>query len=175
MPHILQNKEIQVRAQQKAKKTCIEKYGCTHTSQLKATQQKRLESLKQHGTFVSSKYEEQFYNLLLMKFDSEDILRQYKDTRYPFACDFYIKSLDLFIELNICWTHGGGPFNKNSESCIQQLNQWQKKAKVSKFYVNAIDTWTRRDVIKLEMAKNAQLNYISFYSWDDATIWYNTI
>ena len=32
-----------------------------------------------------------------------------KYDRYPFACDFYISSLDLFIECNYHWTHGGKP------------------------------------------------------------------
>ena len=33
-----------------------------------------------------------------------------KYDRYPFACDFYISSLDLFIECNYHWTHGGKPY-----------------------------------------------------------------
>ena len=31
-------------------------------------------------------------------------------TDNPFACYFYIPSLDLFIECNYRWTHGGKPY-----------------------------------------------------------------
>ena len=39
-----------------------------------------------------------------------DVITQYKDDRYPFACNFYIPSLDLFIECNYHWTYGGKPY-----------------------------------------------------------------
>ena len=56
---------------------------------------------KQNHSFNTSSYEDVFYSKLLLIFDSEDIIRQYYDDRYPFNCDFYIKSKDLFIELNL--------------------------------------------------------------------------
>ena len=49
-------------------------------------------------------------HLFFLKERYPDVITQYKDDRYPFACDFYIPSLDLFIECNYHWTHGGKPY-----------------------------------------------------------------
>ena len=99
-----------------------------------------------------------------MYFSADDICRQYRDEeRYPFNCDFYIKSLDLFIELNLHWTHGGRPFDENDDECINKLAIWKEKATTSKFYTTAINVWTIRDVKKIMTAINGGLNYISVY------------
>ena len=46
------------------------------------------------------------------------------------------------------------------------LEEWKIKSKISKFYVNAIEVWTKRDVEKFEIAKKNKLNYITIYSKD---------
>ena len=46
---------------------------------------------------------------------NEDIIRQYKSDLYPFACDFYIPSLDLYIECNYHWTHGNKLYEGTKE------------------------------------------------------------
>lgn len=123
----------------------------------------------ENGTINSSKPENDVYNLLLNKFE---VVRYYSDDRYPFECDFYIKSLDLFIECNFHWTHGGKPYIENDEQCINQLSKWKEKAKKSKFYENAIKTWTIRDVSKLKKAKENNLNYLIFYNYKEMLSWY---
>ena len=101
------------------------------------------------------------------KYGEQDVIRQYQsDPRYPFACDFYIKSLDLFVELNLTWTHGGKQF-VGSEEDLAKLAIWQEKAKHSKFYENAIETWTIRDVIKIQTAAKNNLNYKVYYKEAD--------
>ena len=117
-----------------------------------------------NNSFNTSKPEEEFYQYLITVFGEEDVVRQYTDSRYPFRCDFYIKSQDLFIELNLLWTHGGHPFDPESEEDRNLLEYWQTKAETSDFYKNAIETWTIRDVKKLEAAKKNNLNYITYYS-----------
>ena len=93
----------------------------------------------------------------------EHIVYQYKTDKYPFVTDFYIKSLDLYIELNFHWTHGLHPFNENALEDIVLLNKWEEKAKISNFYKKAIDTWTIRDTKKLQFAINNNLNYLVIY------------
>lgn len=124
---------------------------------------KQYETKKQNNTFITSSGEELFYKKLLTLFNKKEILRQYKDTRYPFRCDFYIKPLDLFIELNFDWTHGFKQFEGTEQDLIK-LTAWQKRAKESDFYKAAIETWTRRDVVKFETAKNNNLKYVVYYS-----------
>lgn len=119
---------------------------------------------KKNNSFNKSQPEEDYYQELLKLYPEEDILRQYKDQRYPFACDFYIKSLDIFIEINKCWTHGGRPYDPNDLECEDQLNNWRLKAEAgSQFYKNAIYTWTDLDVRKQKIAKQNNLNYITIY------------
>lgn len=119
--------------------------------------------MRENNTFNKSKPEDEYYEYLKTLYNEDDIIRQYKDERYPFACDFYIKSQDLFIECNYSWTHGGHLFNSDSEEDQQTLAEWQEKAKTSDFYKNAIETWTVRDVKKHETAKANNLNYEVIY------------
>lgn len=108
---------------------------------------------KQHGTFNTSEAEDRLYRLLCEQYGESNVRRQYRDKiRYPFRCDFYIPSEDLFIEANLHWTHGGRPFREDDPECLTQLLDWQRKAATSKFYENAIQTWTVRDVLKLQSA-----------------------
>jgi len=136
--------------------------------------EKELNTKKLNHTFNSSKPEEDFYNNLCALFGTDNVLRQYKDKRYPFACDFYIRPLDLFIELNLHWTHGGRPFNENDQACLDILDEWCEKAQTSKYIENAINTWTKRDVEKRNTAKLNNLNYVEFFSFEEAIQYYET-
>lgn len=170
----LQNKEIK----EKVAKTCISKYGYSRYSQSvehRAWLQensndwlnKKIATQKANNTLNSSKPEEVFYAKLCNKFSADDILRQYTDERYPFLCDFYIKSMDLFIELNLTWTHGNRPFNSDNSEDLAKLQSWQERATKSKYYKNAIYTWTDLDVRKHDYAAKNNLNYITLYSKAD--------
>ena len=48
--------------------------------------------------------------------------------------------------------------------CKQQLAIWKEKAKTSKYFKNAISTWTIRDVKKYKCAKKNHLNYMCLYN-----------
>lgn len=117
----------------------------------------------QEGTFNSSSQEETYYLQLVESFGKGDVVRQYSDARYPYKCDFYIPSQDLFIELNAHWTHGGRPFVSSNKECQMQLKDRQQRAKYSQYYENAIYTWTDLDVRKREIALQNSLNYKVIY------------
>lgn len=105
-------------------------------------------------------------------FGEGGVVSQYQDPlRYPFNCDFYIKSLDLFLELNLTWTHGGHPFNPNNPEDIKQLGRWQEKALESNYYQNAIETWTIRDVKKIQTALNNKLHYKTIYTQSELMVY----
>ena len=127
--------------------------------------QKANATKKKNHSFKSSRAEKYVLQLLQLVFS--DVQYQYFSEEYPFTCDFYIPSLNLYIEYNGTWTHGGRYFDENNESCIEQLNAWKEKAKTSDFYKNAIDTWTIRDVKKRQCAIDNKLNWLAFYSIDD--------
>lgn len=128
--------------------------------------EKRYNIMKNNNTlFVKdSKAEQDYYNKLKQKYGEDGVIRQYFDKdRYPYKCDFYIPSEDKFIEVHGNWTHGGRPFDPNDEDCQKQLAVWQEKAKTSKYYKNAIYTWTVLDVNKEKAAKDNNLNFETIY------------
>lgn len=130
------------------------------------------ETKKHNKTCNTSKPEELFYKYLLTQYKEEDILRQYTEKRYPYHCDFYIKPLDLFIEINLFWTHGPKAFDSSDKDCIKLLEEWKERAKTSTFFEQAVECWTIRDVQKLQTAKDNNLNYIVYY---DVNELYNII
>ena len=140
----------------------IENIGQVDSIKVKINDTKRL-----NHTFNSSKPEDDYYQALVLEYGADDIERQYnKDPRYPFACDFYIKSLDIFIELNLSWTHGPHKFDPNDEEDKEILALWQSRSVVSEYYRRAVEVWTKRDPLKFNTAQNNHLNYITFYKND---------
>ena len=143
--------------------------GAWTEEQKKAILAKQYATKKENKSFNSSKAEDKFYEILVKRFGEKNIIRQYSlDERYPFCCDFYIQSEDLFIELNISWTHGGHPFNCENEEDLKKLNIWRERALSSEYYRNAISTWTIRDVAKHKAVIDNNLKYLEFYTEDEA-------
>ena len=48
-----------------------------------------------------------------------------------------------------------------------KLKEWKQKAETSKFYQNAIITWTISDIKKRNTAKENNLNYIELWDLND--------
>lgn len=148
---------------------------------------KRYNTMKKNHTFNTSKSEEQVYNYLLQKFSKNDIERQYKSKLYPFNCDFYIKSLDLYIECHFHWTHSPTKNNhrkpfKNSVEDMKIIDELKKKSQEINFkgerklqYLNMINIWSKSDPLKLQTFKKNKLNYKIFYNIDQFENWYNKI
>jgi hypothetical protein len=131
---------------------------------VKKKQQKQYESKRKNNSFNTSKSEDRCYELLKSKFNNT--IRNYStNNRYPFNCDFYIPSKDLFIECHFHWTHGGTPFNKDNEEHLKQLEKWRSKNK--KYYNIAINVWTKRDPLKLKTFIDNKLNYKIFYKEEE--------
>lgn len=124
---------------------------------------------RERGTLSTSKPEEDFYNWLLTLFEESDIYRNYSnDSRYPFMCDFYIKSQDMFIELNLYWMHGFHWFDENNAKDVFKLNAWKEKAKQGhKQYKVAVKVWSYSDLTKHAVAEKNNLNYIVLWNNED--------
>lgn len=141
-----------------------DKHGYMTIEQKQNMVAKQQEIKRKNNTFHTSKIEDEYYLQLVDKYGVNNVLRQYKDTkRYPFCCDFYIPSKDLFIELNAHWTHGGKHYDPQDNFCKQQLQEWLIKSQDSKYYEQAINTWTVLDVNKYTIAKQNNLNYLVIY------------
>ena len=170
----------------KYKETCLNKYGVdnfgktqesilkTHT---KEVNEKRELTKKKNGTLNSSKTELESYDLLKQKYP--DVIHHYKDNdRYSFNCDFYIPSLDLFIECQYGQFHHYRPFLgtekdvKDIEILKKKANKIHKEKHVSiSRYDNELETWTIRDVNKRNIAKQNNLNFIEFWNINELKKW----
>ena len=115
----------------------------------------------------TSKNEDLIYKILKENF--EDVRRHYVSKLYPYHCDFYIPKIDLYIEYNGHWTHGKEPYVGTKEQNDILFN-WKNKVGVS--YKKAIDTWTKRDVLKRKTAKDNGLNYLEFFNMNEFNEWF---
>ena len=148
--------------------------------------QKIYNTKMKNGSLKGSEPEDIIYQFLIYKFneDFDNILYQYnKDKRYPFQCDFYIKSLDLFIEINFDPSHGFEHFNPNNSKHLERLQYLisktkeinPKSGKTKDRYKNFINVWTIADPLKFQIAKQNNLNYLTFYNWEQFYEWYSTL
>ena len=100
------------------------------------------ETKRKNKSFNTSKPEEEAFQKLVMTFGNDNVIRQYKCDRYPFNCDFYVKSQDVFIECNYFWQHHKHPFNPNCEDDIKIVEKWKSKSNDHIAYKRAIYVWT---------------------------------
>ena len=144
--------------------------GITNVFQRKAVIQKGIATKRKNKTFNTSKPEQIILQLLKKKF--ENIEYQYISKLYPFACDFYIPKIDLYIEYQGIWTHGKKPYKGTQEDLIK-VKFWESKN--NKFYRDAINVWTKRDPLKRKTAKENKLNWLEFFNMNQFMEWYNSI
>ena len=164
----------------KSKITCIKKYGVDNYNKTEECKRKIIITKKRNKNFGKSKEEDTIYKLLLTKF--KKVERQYQSEKYPFACDFYIPELDLYIEYQGYVAHGKEPFNPSNKNHIEILNFYHKKElermkiikKLSQ-YTEYIKTWTISDPLKRETAKKNNLNYLEFFNMKQFMEWFNNL
>ena len=150
------------------------RYNVDNPIVLPEWQQKVYQTKKLHNTFNKSKIEETAYELLKSVFGIEHVDRQHKEERYPFHCDFYIDTLDMFIEIQGSWTHGTEPFDENNQEHIEKLKKWTSKMNEGKsFYESAIDVWTKRDPLKRKTAKDNKLNFVELWNMKEVNEFIN--
>lgn len=144
------------------------KLKISNTHKTPEVKQKRFDTMKKNGNLGKqswTKAEQKVYDELLQKYDADDIICQYFDKeRYPYICDFYVIPEDQFIEVHGNWTHGGMPFDKDNQDCLDKLAFWKSKAETSDYYKNAIYTWTVLDTTKAKCAKDHNLNFKVIYN-----------
>lgn len=172
---------------EKSKQTCIEKYGVSNFGKTKEginashtpeVNERRINTMKKNGTLNTSKEELYIFEKLSEKFE---VLQHYKDkSRYPFICDFYIPSLDLFIEYQGSMFHNKRPY-LGIEDDLKEIEEIKQKSEKRKQitgkqktrYDSLIETWTIRDVKKREIAKHNNLNYLEFFNIEEFNTWLN--
>lgn len=154
---------------EKRYQTNLKKYGVKHYFQSKEHKDnldvitdKIHESKLKNNSLNTSKQELEIYDFLCSL--GYDVKKEYKDhERYPYFCDLYIKDFDLFIELQLFYTHGPHPYT-GSEEDLNFVNKLKLKNTDSAW--STIDVWTRRDVSKRNIALQNKLNFLEIYTSD---------
>lgn len=144
---------------------------------------KVFETRKRNGTLGScrSKAEIRCYDKIKSKYQDTEH-SYFKDSRYPFNCDIYIPSQDLFIECHFSQYHHYKPFDKN---CIGDLAELSRLNHIinspyftndyKKEYIDIIKTWTITDPKKLKTFIDNKLNYKIFYTEKEFNKWFTNL
>lgn len=167
--------------QAKIAETNLRFYGVTHPNKLPFMRQHLSMLAKQNSPMVSNKiYEAKRKNGTFNTSSVEEHIKAFsgfesqynKDARYPYLCDFYDRDRDLFIEVNASWTHGHHWYNDEEDADI--CKKWKAKTRDSKYYANALEVFTKRDVEKRNIACSNDLNYVTLWDSDgmDADLWF---
>ena len=157
-------------------KECLEKTAITLKERYKDNY---YNNPKSEVTSHSSKGEKKLFEILKELYP--ETVQYYRDKRYAnprnnycWECDFYIKSLDLFIEYQGFRSHGGHPYDKNNQDDIntvmllkERIESDDTKESTKKFLQNIITVWTKNDVFKRFIAHKNNLNYLEIYETFD--------
>lgn len=163
---------------QHTKETLLDRYGVDHISKCKKFYAKSIETKRMNGTLNSSHQEMQAYEMVKEKYI--DAVSQYQSVEYPFNCDIYIPSLDLYIECQFGQFHHKRPYlgTEKDLADVEELAKRSDKIKANTGrtktrYDEEINTWTIRDVKKRETARKNNLNFIEFWNLTEVDDWLN--
>ena len=163
----------------KCKATCLNKYGVKSNLQLNSVirhthsieaQHKR--NIANRNRILSGNYKNDVEKLFMSLCSQYNIkvIPEYDSDVYPYACDFYMPEKDLYIEVNIHWSHNKHWFSGSKED-LAILENWKSKNTI--YYNRAIDVWTVSDLKKRDTAKKNNLNYVVLWSKDEINDWFS--
>lgn len=153
----------------KIKNTCLTRYGVENPAQSNVVKEKSKNTIfKKHQINFSQErlnlslkdlhntgtdIEKELYS----KLSNFTVLYNACSNDYPYLCDFYVKELNLYIELNITWTHNFHYYDDTNNSDNDKLTEMINKN--NDYYNMTIYTWTIRDIEKRDCAISNKLNY----------------
>lgn len=172
VPNPMQVSDIAKMANILRQESMLRQYGFKNSVEIESIRNRIFATRAKNNTLNASLPEDTLEDMLISHFGRNDIIRNtIIDDRYPYHVDFYVKSKDLFIELNGDTCHGGRWFNPESDDDLLQLEKWrsrmvdiEKMSGKESRYRKYIKTWTETDIEKRRIAKDNNLNYLVF--WD---------
>lgn len=168
----MQNPLFAAKSAETRQQVMLKRYGHKNSVEVKAIRDKIFDNRKKNKTLNTSNAEQALGVLLRQRFGDNDVEHNVVvDARYPYHVDYYIKSMDLFIELNGDKCHNDHWFDPESPRDMQIVRAWVENAErleqngqTRSRYRKYIQTWTVSDVAKREKAREHDLNYLVF--WD---------
>lgn len=149
------------------------RYGVEYAAQSQVFRGKMYKTMEDRCTWNHSSAEDYLYDKLVSVFGSDDIFREYRtDSRYPYRCDFYVKSRDMFVEMNGYFSHWHHWYGSDV-SDLAVLDEFSGRE--GGRYRSFEQVWPDSDVKKREAARSHNLNYIVFWDgarWSDVDLWF---
>lgn len=142
-----QNKNVQ----RKVRETLLTKYGGAYSVSNNGF-------LNDNAGIPRNKLEREIFYKLSKIFC--EVYANYKSELYPFFCDFYIKDIDTYIELNFHPTHYIEPYDESKHKELK--DKLLVKMESSKFYRNMYITFIESDPKKIKVAMQNKINLKSF-------------
>lgn len=153
---------------EKSRKTCLERYGTENAMQCDEIKKKITESFRKNKSWKgpTSKQEMTIRDFLEEHFP--DLIWQYYSKEYPFRCDFYIPSLNLYIEYNGSHYHYTHFFNPNDENDIKRKEDLESKMTENPHntYWHMYNTWLNTDVKKRKHVEENNINMVWIWGPD---------
>lgn len=114
--------------------TNLERYGVRHpfhtmiakeNARSPESHRKRHETMKQNGTYGTSKPENFLYEMLICEFGEQNIERQYFVNRWPI--DFFVKTIAVYVQYDSYWHGIGRTLDEVAEyKCDRDIIIYQK-------------------------------------------------
>lgn len=134
----------------KTAQTTFERYGVTSIFKLQRCKDNARAAMIRNALQTSSNAENKFYKSLLSTFDEGDIERQVALEHTPWLIDFYIKSLNVYVQFDGIFWHGlSMPYEtlleKSKTSLLMKnvLNSYKRDKSQDKWFKNRDKTLVR--------------------------------
>ena len=172
----MKNPKVAAISVERRQATMLDRYGVANSAEDPIILNKIWEARKLNKTMNTSKPESKMHEYLVDIYGESDVIHDsIIDDRYPYRVDFYIKSRDLFIELNGSFVHQNHWFNKNDPMDVDLSEKYRglmelrnSEGKPNSKYKRIIETWLGSDLEKRELARLNNLNYLVF--WDGLSV-----
>ncbi len=148
----------------KMKSRVTDKFGVGNVMELQEIRDRVARTKRERHVGRESNPEKRMLEILISIFGPDDVEVEFSSEKYPYACDYHIKSRDMYIELNAHWSHHDHWFDEDDISDKNLLNHW--KSRHTKYYDNCVSVWSGRDVMKRRTARDNNLNYLVFWRND---------
>lgn len=168
-------KKSKEKIQESIENTWFKKYGVknvSHSTPIKKiiSQKVTLDHSLHPEKRDNNKKEEKIVLKWVREIFPDTLYNKQVDSRYPFACDYFVPSKDLFIEYQgFTLSHGIKPYSKYEES--EKVNSLKLKCnttigKIKKIYKNALNVYTRTDPRRRKEARENNLNFLEIWRSD---------
>lgn len=156
----------------KIKDTIMSKTGYDSYFKVPEVREKAYEGLLKNSKTGTSSWEERVYGYFLeLGYSEDDVIRHHYSNEFPYPCDFYIKSKNMYIEyqgsqFHHCSAFLGTKADNNELNRLFMKNEERCKEtgeNISQYAVMA-DVWANKDTKKRQLAVDKDLKYLELYT-----------